>query len=209
MTISGARVQTFLDMIAATRDARVTELSAQARAEADEIVRDARAEARANVRRAVVENRARSEEALAAARAELGTMFRRSSQDAHRSALVDANRLLEQTLLDRWSNALTRQAWIAALVADAVAVLPRVRFRIEHPPDWSPNELGGALGELASHCGVAPELVPASEVGAGLRFSACSAVLDGTLEGLLARRSVVEGKLLAEVDAGLETRDGS
>lgn len=209
MTSSDVRVQTFLDMIASTRDARAIELLSQARAEAAEIVRQARADARAAVRRAVAENRARSEQALLAARAELGTIFRRSSQDAHRSALIEGNRLLEQVLVDRWSGPLTRKAWISRLVADAVSILPRVRFRIEHPPDWSPDELASARVEIERHSGALPELVSVGELRAGLKLSATSVILDGTLEGLLSRRYEVEGKLLAEVDADLETRDGS
>jgi hypothetical protein len=207
MTTEREPVQAFLDMIESSRRARATEISSQATREAVEIVAHARAEARERARRAVLETRARSDQALAAAHAELGTLLRRSSQDAHRAALAEGAPQLEQALLERWQDPRLRKAWIDGLLADALGILPRTGWRIEHPTDFSPSEFAEASAMLERHSGVSPELVPDANVRAGLRIFASSAVLDGSTQGLLARRADVEGQLLAEVDAGLGRND--
>jgi hypothetical protein len=196
-------VRAFLDMIERTRETRTGEILSEAEKEASAIVHQARSEARARGQRAASENRARSETAVSTARAELGTLFRKTSQEAHRLALSEGQKELEQTLHARWQEPASRKAWTLGLVADALAILPRTAFRIEHPPDLAAAELTDVVRSIERHSGVAPTLLPASDIEVGLRISAGSAVLDGTLPGLLARRAEVEGKLLAEVDAGV------
>jgi hypothetical protein len=207
MTTEREAVQAFLDMIERTRAARTTEILSGAGKEAAEIVARARAEARARARRAALENRARSDQALSVARAELGTLFRKSSQEAHRVAIAQGTGQLGQTLFERWQRALPRKAWIDGLVGDSLAILPRTGWRIEHPSDLSPAELAEAGEKIERYAGVSPELVAVASIRAGLRIFASSAVLDGSIEGLLARRADVEGRLLAEVDASLRSND--
>lgn len=184
------RAREFLDMIEHTRQTRTAELLGEARAEAAAIVRRARAEARAEVHRAVLEAREQSARDLDVVRAALGTEGRMLEQDAHRAALEIGMRTLRETLAERWRDPAMRRAWIDALILAARAVLPDAPWRVEHPPGFEPAELT-----------IAAATAPAADIVAGLRISAGSARLDGTIEGLLARRGDVEGRLLAEVDA--------
>ncbi len=201
------RAQAFLDMIESTRETRTRKIMSDAAKEAGEIVRGARAEARVRVHRVVLDNRERAESALGAARAEAATLFRKSSQDADRAALSDGTQKLTRLLLARWQRPLERRAWIDNLVADALAVLPRASWRIEHPADLSPAELAEARAEIEKYCGVLPELRIESSIVAGLRIFASAAVLDGTLDGVLVRRAEVEGQLLGEIYELMRGRD--
>lgn len=194
------RVREFLDMIAATREARRARALGEARDETAAILRRARAEARARMRAAVIECRARAARDLASARAELGTLRRQLEQEAHRAALAEGMGELERTLSRRWKEPRLRRAWIDALVGDALAVLPVASWRIEHPPDFEPRELAEVRGSL----GADVQIAAAADVVAGLRIFAKAVLLDGTIRGLLARRADVEGRLLAEVEAAME-----
>jgi hypothetical protein len=180
------RAAAFLGMIDATRKARLEEIERRSADEVRAILRGARSEARDRVHRAVVENRERSRRDLAAAKAELETAFRKLSQETHGAALRDGMSELVRVLEARWRDPEARARWIAAAIAEAERVLPKTRWRIEHPPSVVIDVPGS-------------ETVPA-EIGAGLRITAGTATLDATLDGLLARRAEVEGRLLHELD---------
>ncbi len=208
MSDQAQRVGAFLAMIESTREARTSRLLSDARDEAAAIVRRARAEARARVHAAVLESRVRSRADFAAARAELGTLWRKLGQEAHRAALAEGIAQLEHALVRRWRDPGSRRAWIHGLVEDALAILPRASWRIEHPPALLLAELADAAARIAQACGVAPEIVAVADAEAGFRIVAKAAVLDGTVEGLLARRTEVEARLLAEIDAEMEATHG-
>jgi hypothetical protein len=180
------RAAAFLEMIDATRKARLDEIERRSVDEAREILRRARSEARERVHRAVVENRKRSRRELAAARAELETALRKLSQETHGAALRDGMSELVRVLEARWRDPETRARWIAAAIAGAERLLPKARWRIEHPAGVAIDVPGAGA-------------VPA-DIAAGLRITAGSATLDATLDGLLARRAEVEGRLLHELD---------
>lgn len=201
MTDGDSRSAVFLELIQAARDAQLGELRERAAAEARTLGREARREARERVRAAVVECRARSLRALAQAQAELDTLRRHDAQRAHRIALAEGERRLEDVLCQRWRDAASRRAWIDGLIADAILRLPAGPWRLAYPAALPAAELAEVSKQIEGHAGSPPELEPDAGIVAGLRVAARSAVLDGTIRGLLARRGEVEGRLLAEVDA--------
>lgn len=182
------RTAAFLAMIASTRESRVAEIERRSSGEVREILRRARSEARERVHRAVVEHRERSRRELAAAKAEIETAFRKLSQETHAAALGDGMKELARTLEARWRDPERRARWIAAALVEAERVLPKARWRVEHP-----------RGETFALDVPDAELVPA-EIAAGVRITAGSATLDATIEGLFARRAEVEGRLLRALD---------
>jgi hypothetical protein len=71
-----------------------------------------------------------------------------------------------------------------------------LRWRIEHAPAWTAED-GAVAATLLGAAGVADfELLADARIDAGLRVTAGRNVVDATLEGLLADRARIEGRLL-------------
>lgn len=194
------QVQTLLDLV----QQHLEEHCRQARDEAQEkrraILQQAHEEARGRMHEAVALERRRSKERLEATRAQLQT---RARQHQHRTALLLLRRgweLLGQAALQRWKAAAQRRQWIRHLLQQALRLLPPRPWVIEHPPGWACDECEELPQLIHDHCGTAPEFRANDQLHAGLRICADGACLDGTLEGLLADREVIEAQLLAELN---------
>jgi hypothetical protein len=197
------RTQALLELVESDRSTQCAAILAEARARAATLVAAARAESRARMREAFAEQRRRAHDCVAAARAKLGT--RRRLHDQQRAAvLLDMGwQRLPDALRARWRDEALRRAWIDAVVAAALRVLPHVSWRIAHDPGWPPDEQQAVADRVVSELGAAPSFVADARIAAGLRIGAGGNVVDGTLEGLLADRAEVGAKLMRQ----LETRE--
>lgn len=198
--MTGSEVTTFLGIVERDRVARCDAILRDARDRAAELLREARREARRRVSTAVADDRARSRRRIEAARAELLTRERQLDREVAAKLLARGWDALRQALLAQWQEPEGRARWIAELVADARRLLPHGTWRIRHPPALAEIELVARVAGEAS--GAAPELEPDPDIAAGLCVHVAGATLDGTLEGLLADRGKVEGRLLMELAGG-------
>lgn len=204
-SVLDAQMETLLALVEQHRAGRCAQALAQAEQRRHAVLAEAYGEARARMREAVLIERRRGQDKLDATRAQLDT---RARQQQHRTALLLLQQgweLLDQAVLQRWKSAPQRRLWVCALLRQALRLLPRCTWVIEHPPGWDLAECAELHEALRSHCGSLPQLRANDQFDAGLRICAEGARLDGTLEGLLADREAIEAQLLAQLHRLLNT----
>jgi hypothetical protein len=190
------RAQALLDLVEADRRERCTAIVGEAGVQAAALLAAARADARAQVRQAFAEQRLRVANALAAAEAELQTRRRLHARRQIEALLALAWARLPEVLRARWAERSTRERWLVHALASARARLPRTGWTLQHAPGWPVDEQQALAAQLAAELGQAPRLVEEPRLGAGLRISAGSNVVDATLAGLLADRDEIGGRLI-------------
>jgi hypothetical protein len=121
--------------------------------------------------------------------------------------LVEGWRRLPAALAAAWRDPAGRRRWTETHLGRALAALPRTDWAIAHAPGWTEDERQAAAGWLAAHGG--PDLAFAADaaLAAGFRVHAGHNTLDATLDGLLADRKAIEGRLLHHLER--EAGEGS
>lgn len=180
--------------------ARCRELMAGAHEKIGTLLGTAHQSARRRMHRHVQELKHYRDREIARVQAELATA-RRQQRQRRDGALLEAGwARLSAALLARWQETGTRQRWVDNLARQAFARLPHARWQAAHPANWPAVERAVLAEALTRALGAAPELIEDRNIAAGLQFRAGGACLDGTLEGLLVDRAVIEATLLAELD---------
>jgi hypothetical protein len=195
----------FLQLVEQSRERRCQALLEAADAEARALLQAARRDARARVQRAARDQRERRRLALEAAGAELATGLRLLQHQARRRWLEIAWPRLIEALHARWRDQRQRRAWLFAVVDLAHGALTGKGWRLEHPPGLDAGELASVVRAIRQRSGSAPEVVVVAKLGPGLRIHADGACVDGTIPGLIASAEQIEGRLLAELVAGVES----
>ena len=95
---------------------------------------------------------------VAAARARLATRRRLYEQQRATALLAAGLARLPGVLRDAWRDEALRAAWVDAVVASALAALPRTAWRIAHPPAWPAAEQRAVAARLAPALADAPFL---------------------------------------------------
>ena len=188
-------LQALLELVEAHRQRQCAHALAAAREEAAAIVHQAHRDARQYVRSQLEAGRESARRQIAAAEAHFATLQRRQRQQQGHALLAQSWPMLQAELAKRWQDAALRRAWVENIFARALCVLPRTTWVIFHPADWPPSEHDSAT--LAAP----PRFAADAGIRAGLRIAADGTVLDGTLDGLLSDRSVIEARLLAHLEA--------
>ncbi|MBF0294603.1 MAG: hypothetical protein HQL96_05390 [Magnetococcales bacterium] len=170
---------------------------AQARAEAVALIAVAHRQARTRMHEAIVGERRMARQALQEAHTRQETELRGHAMNLANRQLREGRQLLENTLLERWQNPASRQAWILGLTARALACLPEGQWEVWHPPGL-PTEALDPLREKLREVGK-PDPTPHEEAGmvAGLRIACQGAWVDGSATGLMADRMAIDAMLLA------------
>jgi hypothetical protein len=190
------RTEALLALVEDDRQAKCGAILAEANQRAQALLAQAHADARAQVRAAFAEERARAATLVAAARARLATR-RRLYQQQRASALLAAGLArLPGVLRDAWRDDALRRAWVDAVVASALAALPRAGWRIAHPPAWPEAERHAVAARLAPALADAPTFTDDAALDAGMRIGAGGNVIDGTLAGIVADRATIGARLL-------------
>ncbi len=193
-------------LIAVVDDYRAREcerLRREAEAKAAALLREAWREARRRVHRAAVRERERATARIRAAQAELDTRRRRHQQRLGWVMLKAAWTPLENALLNRWGAEDTRTHWIQATVERALISMPRGRWMIQHPSDWSGAERAAVDAVLALRgADQAVDFQEDASMRAGLIISSGGTSLDASLAGLLGDTAALEARLLALVSQG-------
>jgi hypothetical protein len=103
---------------------------------------------------------------------------------------------LPAALDDRWRDAASRAAWVTTALGQARRVLAPGAWQVTHAPGWPQPE--------REACAVPPLALrfdSDERIRAGLRVSAAGNVVDATLEGLLADRDEIGGRLVGLLEA--------
>lgn len=189
------RIAALLALVDGHREKRSHELLAPASHEARRLAASARRAARARVAATIATERAQYSSRVASAEARLATRRRMARQHRVTALIVQGWQRLPQALAARWADEEKRRVWVGSCLAQAVATLPPGTLEIEAPADWDERERAAAREWLAAR-GVNAAILSSPGVEAGLRLRSGGIVLDATLEGLVADRLAIEGRLL-------------
>jgi hypothetical protein len=191
------RTAALLSLVEQYRARRRDELLQPALAEARAQLRAARTEARQRVRRAVAEERKRQAIEVGRVEAALATERRLRRQQHAVRLLEDAWPLLRERLRAHWAEPGSRVRWIEAHLRRALAAVPTAgSWRVEHAPDLDADECRRISSRLLA-AGVAEVGFSAdADIPGGFRVVSGHNLLDATLDGLLADRARLEGRLL-------------
>ena len=191
------RTAALLDLVEQYKARRCAELLEPAQAEARATIRAALSEARRRVSTAIAEERKRRTLEVGAVEAALATDRRLAAQRHAVHLLTGAWRDLRTRLIAHWAAALTRAQWVDAHLQRALrAVPPATGWRIEYHPLWTEAERLHEHGRLQAGGVDEVRFVEAADIVAGFRIVGGHNVLDATIDGLLADRTQLEGRLL-------------
>jgi len=171
-----------------------------ARAETRTIVKAALADARRRVTTAIDEERKRLRRDVSAVEAGLATERRLVAQQRAVRQLGLAWRALRTGLAARWADRTTRGAWVDAHLARGVECLAHDgQWRIRHHAAWSEDERRRATEQLEAR-GIHAAFEEDPALAAGFVVTCGHNVLDASLDGLLADRGGIEGRLLQALE---------
>ena len=198
------RTTALLDLVERYKARRCAELLEPAHAEAHEVVRTAIADARRRVATAIEEERKRYTAEVGAVEASLATERRLSAQRHAVRLLAAAWGDLRERLQARWTTADARRQWTQAYLTRALQAVPHdaTGWRIEHHAAWTEAERAPWAQWLRQHGVSGLEFTEARDIAAGFRVVCGHNVLDATLDGLLADRAQLEGRLLHHLKQG-------
>jgi len=190
------RTAALLALVDQYRQARSAALLDPAREEARTVLRRARAEGRRRVHTAIGEARQRIAGEVGAAQARLATEQRLAEQRRSLRTLHDAWTALREALRARWHEPQWRALWLDAHLARALQALPRGRWLIECAADWPAAESDEFARRLADAGIDEIDWQMFDRLDGGVRIRAGNNVVDATIDGLLADRAALEGRLL-------------
>ena len=194
------RTDALLAAVEQYRAQRCAALLDPARAEARAVLKAALADARRRVTTAIDEERRRLRHEVGAVEASLSTERRLVAQQRAVRQLGRAWTALRARLIARWTDAPTRRVWVEAHLARAVDCLAHdTGWRIRHHPAWQEDERRAAAGRLAAR-GIRAVFEPDASIAAGFVAACGHNVLDASLDGLLADRAALEGRLLQALE---------
>ena len=160
------------------------------------ILEHAHAAARSRLREALSDQRERLDAAIAEATTELVTQHRVSTQKRLAAALQASLPVLKQALHKRWWSPSARALWVEQHLKVAGAVLPPTGWTIVHPPDWPQDEREEVRHRLQAQGIENPRFESDTALSAGIRVACGLNLLDASLDGLLADRALIDGRLL-------------
>jgi vacuolar-type H+-ATPase subunit H len=189
-----------LKLVEGYRSQECREAMDKARAEAASILRRAWRREREHLHSSVQAERSRARALIQAAQAERATRERASGDRQNAVLLAEAWPRLRALLLARWRDPAGRETWVARALDQARRSLPAGPWTVRHAPDWAPPEAPGPSLALAAGTkggGQALRFLADPGIAAGLIVEGGAAVLDASLDGLLADRQRLEARLLA------------
>jgi hypothetical protein len=191
------RTDALLALVEQYRADRCVALQQPADAEARKLVRAALADGRRRVDTAIAEERKRLRGVVGALEAALHTERRLVAQQHEVRLLVKAWDDLRTALVARWADPQQRARWVESHLARARTAFAGddQRWHIRHHTAWSAGERQAAATGLEK-LGLAVDFEEDSQIGAGFIVACGHNVLDASLDGLLAERAPLEGRLL-------------
>jgi vacuolar-type H+-ATPase subunit H len=196
--ILDAQVQRLRDIVEAYRKEQCDQLVNKAQQESREFIRQAYRTARRNLHEDVQLTRQRIHDSLTAARAKQHTLMMQQRHAAALSFLELCWNSLADALQARWQQPRLRREWIEKIVFTAIAVVPGREWLVEHPQDWATDDQQQLSELVEAGSGVRPQFRIVPGLTAGIRISTDGAVIDGSLQGVMADRTGIESLILAK-----------
>jgi hypothetical protein len=190
------RTAALLALVEEYRAKRCAELLEPAREQARALLRSARAEGRRRVHTTIGEARQRVAAEVGAAQARLATGRRLTEQRRAKQVLQQAWSALREALRARWRDPAARSRWLDAHLARAFVALPRAQWQVEFAADWPGAEREALAARIAALGVAGASWQPREDIDGGVRIRAGNNVVDATIDGLLADRAALEGRLL-------------
>lgn len=190
------QVQALLRIAEDYRAEHCNAVLAAANSKSRRILQHAHAAARSRLREALSDQRERLDGAIAEAETELLTQHRVSAQKRLAAALALSLPGLKQALHKHWASRRARSRWVEHHLKVANAVLPPTGWTIVHPPGWAQDEREEVHRWLQAHGIEHPRFESDATLTAGIRVACGLNLLDASLDGLLADRALIEGRLL-------------
>lgn len=188
------QMQALLKVAEDFRTERCNTLLAAAHGESRRLLTEVHASVRRRVREALSGEREQLAGAVAQAQAKLVTRRREHRQRRIVAALKQAWPRLEHALCERWQSPSGRAHWVEHHLAIAKAVLPPNAWTIVHPLQWPDAEQAQAWLQALGIEGAS--FHADATLRTGIRVVSGPNTLDASLEGLLADRAAIEGRLL-------------
>lgn len=200
MSISQAQTA-LLEVVEQDRRSRCAALLSAAESSSKALLATARETSRARLRSAVLVERQRTAALIAAARARLQAAERQAQHRRAAHAMACAAQQLPAALRARWQDDEQRQKWLSATLQTAATRLPLAGWKIHHPPAFSSGDLVW-LQQAAEKLGVGAIRYEAEPgIAAGIVIAVGNARFDATIDGLLADRGYVDGRLRHYLEA--------
>lgn len=196
------RTAALLALVEEYRARRCAELLEPARDQARALLRNARAEGRQRVHTTIAEARQRLASEVGAAQARLATERRLADQRRAMRVLQQAWSALREALRARWRDGTARRQWLEAHLARALRVLPASGWQIEFPAGWAPQERESFAARIAAAGVAGASWLAREDIDGGVRIRAGNNVVDATIDGLLADRAALQGRLLDLLQEG-------
>ena len=191
-----SRTAALLAYIEEPRLSECNSLLDKARADVAAILKEAHSAARRRVRETLEEERRRARAAVASAQVRLETRRRAAGHRRTCALLAIGRARLGDALRKCWMDPALRTLWVDRQVSAALSVLSRRAWEIHFPSGWPQEERRLLDQRLAREGLAAPRYVPDEAISGGVRIEESDTVLDGTLAGMLADASEIEGRLL-------------
>ena len=198
-SVVDAQLQHLLEVVERDREKRCRAVIEEAETLARQIIKQAHRDARAHIHKDFGELREQIRQRIASAEAQQQTRLRMVRQQADQDFLDAAWQPLQQALQRHWQVTEHRKQWVMGLVKKAASTLIDSHWLIEHPPDWPAHECNTLKDRLSRDFECFPSFEPHPRITAGLRICAAGACVDGSIEGLLQRRTHIQSRLLAEI----------
>ena len=194
-TLARARAA-LLEVVSADREARCRAILAPAEAAAAGRVETGLMATRRALRQALAGEREALRARLDAALAQRDAARRQRHQRLARASAEEGWALLASALYRRWQTPESRQRWIAAVLEVAGTRLPPGGWCIRHPPGLAAAETAAMQQALAAQGVADARCEAAADIAAGIEIRVGDACLDATVDGLLADRAAVAGRLV-------------
>lgn len=196
------RTTALLALVEEFRARRCAELLEPAQQQARSLLRNARAEGRQRVHTTIGEARQRLASEVGAAQARLATDRRLAQQRHSVRVLQQAWAALREALRARWRDAGARGLWLDAHLSRALRALPKDRWQVEFAAGWDEAERESFAARVAAAGITSASWQARDDIDGGVRIRAGNNVVDATIDGLLADRAALEGRLLDLLQEG-------
>lgn len=197
-SIVDAQVQRLLEIVEAYRKLQCDTLITQAQQDSQQIISHAYQDARARLHQDIQDSREHMRSELSSARAKLHTMMMQQRHQADQRFLEQSWKLLVDKLQARWQQPKQRQEWVNKIVLNAIRMVPGKDWLIEHPQDWSKSEQKQLRSQVNDEYTGQLKFSNVAEITAGIRIVTDGAIIDGSLQGLMADRTGIESIFLAQ-----------
>ena len=97
-----------------------------------------------------------------------------------------------------WQQPKQRQEWVSKIVLNAIKMVPGKDWLVEHPQDWGKGEQKQLRSQVNDEYTGQLKFANVTEITAGIRIVTVGAIIDGSLQGLMADRTGIESIFLAQ-----------